>query len=122
MYLLRQVRRRSAAHSLANISARQTLYRRRGRLHALLQRASCAERRHRRVVRLFRYLVGGWLQIAFPDQRLFCCLKRCRVTLRLLAGYLPLRPGNIRRLVANLPNQLRLMQPVLLTLLVEYLI
>jgi len=54
--------------------------------------------------------------------RLFNLFRRQLRLTGIRGPYLPLRPGDIRRLIANLPNQLRLLQPVLLTLFVDYMI
>ncbi len=115
----RQVRRSAARQRTRQVIARQRRQRTRHRLRRLLQIAAGAvlphrvvvcPLHHRRIGRRFTALLK-----LLPGLR-----QRHRVFLRLQPGDISLRADDVHRLAANLPNQLRLLEPVLLLLLVEY--
>ncbi|MGD8106434.1 hypothetical protein ACQE32_07170 [Pantoea sp. FN0302] len=87
-----------------------------------MQRTSRAVRRHRRIISLLHYLTGGRIQVAFPGQRFSRRRQRRRVRFRLQPFEFALRPRDIRCLAADFPDELRLLQPLLLLLLIKYLI
>ena len=63
-----------------------------------------------------RFIVGCPLFLSGVFTRLLNAFRRQLRFTGIRGPNLPLRPGNIRRLVASLTNQLRLLQPVLLFL------
>jgi len=117
---LRQVRRRRPAGRLRQVAARQPLHRRRRRLNALLDGAAGSPLLLRRLIAVRRrqlLVIACPLFLRRAFARLFN-LFRGQLRLTGIRGpYLPLRPGDIRRLVANLTNQLRLLQLILFLLL-----
>ncbi len=115
----RQVRRSTARQRPRQVIARQRRQRPRYRLRRLLQVAAGAVLPHCVVVRPLQHVrlterFAALLKL-LPGLR-----QRRRVFLCLQPGDIALRADNVHRLSANLPNQLRLLEPLLLLLLVEY--
>ncbi len=115
----RQVRRGAARQRTRQVVARQRRQRPRYRLRRLLQVAAGAVLPHRVVIRPLQHVrfaerFAALLQL-LPGLR-----QRRRVFLRLQPGNIPLCADDIHRLSADFPNQLRLLEPILLLLLVEY--
>ncbi len=105
----RQVRRGTARQRPRQVIARQRRQRPRYRLRRLLQVAAGAIFLHRLPISV------GLLQRRLVALKLRVCRQG-----RFQPGDISLRTDHVHRLAANLPNQLRLLEPLLLLLLVEY--